>query len=214
MLLLLRTSLLPAQTDSCGEAGLQLAQGMLWRGYYYPGINLQGQASLQHPSGLSLSCWAFGNREGHRMGELRMGYERRGLKAGLTYLRLSEPTPWGRARNLMLEAELGYRLGDWTLAWATNLGGEDHTSERRRAYSSYLQLHYQRELRRLQLQVWAGFTPWGGMYASQAGLVELSAWGNYALWQRRRWACSLQAQLTYAHAGRATYASLGLGIGL
>lgn len=183
---LLLFSLIVPFTSQAQEAfvNADIVSSYIWRGMKC------GNASVQPTlgatlGGFTLSAWGSTEfRNENNEIDLTLEYEHKGWKLNVTnYFAQSEEEPFNyfnyssHSSGHTFEAGAGYTLFEQfplTLSWYTVFSGNDYRENGKRAWSSYCELSYPFSVKKTDLVIEAGFSPWEGAYVDRFNVVNIA----------------------------------------
>lgn len=68
-----------------------------------------------------------------------------------------------------------------SLSWNTYFAGADASYDKKRTYSTYVQLSYPFRLWSIDMTAGVGITPWRGIYADKFNVVDISMRGEKSI---------------------------------
>lgn len=153
------------------EAGADLVSAYLWRGSKNAGVSIQPYASVNF-KGLTLEAWSSVSFEHNGLKEidLNASYEFNSFTIGVSDYWWDEGDAYSyfrcgkRKTSHSWEANLLYELPvdkfPLSISWNTVFAGDDYNEAGKRCYSSYMELLFPFDLKKVEMEVFAGATPW------------------------------------------------------
>lgn len=156
--------------------------------YIWRGMD-SGNASVQPSLGVNwkgLTAYVWGSTEfRHKNNEidLSLEYEYRNLTLyANNYFTQTEEEPFkyfnysSHSTGHTFEVGTGYMISEkfpLSVSWYTTFAGNDYRENGKRAWSSYCELSYPFSIKKVDLALEAGFTPWDGMYSDKFNVVNI-----------------------------------------
>lgn len=158
----------------------------VWRGLLFsPNVNIQPSAGISF-KGLSLSTWAsYGLSDQYAEIDFTLSYNIKNLTISFNdyYTEIESNMSKNDHYNFKrdstphaLEAMIAYKLAEkfpLTLTMATYFYGNDRNSKGENYYSTYLELSYPFVFSEFNFNLFAGGTPFDGLYAKKAAVVNV-----------------------------------------
>lgn len=157
--------------------------------YVWRGID-SGNACIQPSLGIQwkgLTAYAWGStefREKNNEIDLSLEYEYKNLTLyANNYFTQTEEEPFkyfnysSHSTGHTFEIGAGYMLSEkfpLSISWYTTFAGNDYRENEKRAWSSYCELSYPFNIKNIEMNLEAGFTPWEGMYANKLNIVNIA----------------------------------------
>lgn len=155
----------------------------IWRGMDY------GNAAVQPSLGVTwkgLTVYAWGStefREKNNEIDLSLAYNYKNLTLyANNYFTQTDEEPFryfhysSHSTGHTFEAGAGYMLSEkfpLSISWYTTFAGNDYREDGKRAWSSYCELSYPFHVKRVEMSIEAGFTPWEGEYSNKLNVVNI-----------------------------------------
>ncbi|MGL4333002.1 MAG: hypothetical protein ACRCSR_09465 [Bacteroidales bacterium] len=163
------TATLSAQTEF--EGGADLVSTYLWRGSENAGASIQPYASVSL-KGLTFEAWGSAAFEckGLKEVDLTLSYEFSSFTIGISDYWWDEGEAYSYFRygkgktSHSWEANLSYELPvekfPLSVSWNTVFAGDDYDDDGKRSYSSYMELLYPFDIKKVEMEAFVGATPW------------------------------------------------------
>lgn len=202
--------------------GADIVSKYIWRGQDLGGVSIQPEASIAY-KGLSLTAWgSIGiDSEDAKELDLILAYETGNFSISLTdFWALPDGEEfdyfeYGAHSTLhVLEAQIGYDFGIFSLNWSTNIAGADGVNEEgNRAYSSYVSVTAPFCLLGIDWEAEMGATPWSTDYYANADgftVCDLSLGASKDIKITESYSLPIFAKATYNPASEKAYFSFGI----
>lgn len=163
------TATLSAQAEF--EAGTDLVSSYLWRGCENAGASIQPYASVS-VKGLTIGTWGSVAFEKYGLKEIDLyaSYTLGSFTVGISDYWWDEGDAYpfyqlkkGKTSH-SYEANFAYELPvdkfPLTVSWNTVFAGDDYDEKGKRCYSSYFELLYPFDIKKVEMQAFVGATPW------------------------------------------------------
>ena len=155
----------------------------IWRGMKNANASVQPTLGISW-KGFTFSAWGSTEfRNENNEIDLNLEYEYKNLTLCLyNYFVQSEEEPFkyfnysSHSTGHTFEVGAVYEISEkfpLSLGWYTTFAGNDFRENDKRAWSSYCVVSYPFQVKKIEMSVEAGFTPWEGMYSDKFNIVNI-----------------------------------------
>lgn len=153
------------------EGSADLVSAYVWRGSKNAGVSIQPSVAMSI-KGLSIEAWSSVSlqRRGLKEIDLVASYTLKSFTIGISDYWWDEGDAYGYFRygrgntSHSWEANLSYELPvekfPLSVSWNTVFAGDDYNEDGKRSYSSYLELLYPFDIKKVEMEAFVGATPW------------------------------------------------------
>jgi hypothetical protein len=199
------------------SAGGDIVSSYIWRGTDCGGVSVQPALSLSL-SGFSLTAWGSVGFEGSDTKEFdfTLGYGVGGFGVAITdywFNTVPEYFNYKKSETAhMFEATVGYDFGPVAVTVNTFFAGNDFLANGDRAFSTYAEVSAPFKLGGLDFKAEAGITPWDGLYATKAGIVNVGLTGAKEIKVTDSFSLPVFSKVIFNPASKGAYFVFGISL--
>ena len=172
--------------------GADCVSSYILRGSYCGSVSIKHSLGIEY-KGLTFGAWGSTDLTSPDLElDLALGYVFKGFEVAITDYYFNEidgvEYNYFKYRNCKtshtFEATLGYTFNEkfpLSLSWNTYFAGADASYDKKRTYSTYVQLSYPFRLWSIDMTAGVGITPWRGIYADKFNVVDISMRGEKSI---------------------------------